>query len=211
MSGLLDDTGGIFLFSTFSSTIQGVVNMTWPMLLISIVVLVSFRISYIIKKNDKFVFYKELLMLSFIIYILCLFQVVTFTDDVTWSTNNFIPFKEILRYSITSRLFLKNVIGNMLMFLPFGFFISYYLENKKPYLTIFLTLIASIAIEIVQLSIGRVFDVDDIILNLCGGLLGYGIYYLMYKVSEKIPSIFKTEWFLNGLSIIILLGILLLI
>ena len=199
------------MFSTFSSTIQGVVNMTWPMLLISIVVLVSFRISYIIKKNDKFVFYKELLMLSFIIYILCLFQVVTFTDDVTWSTNNFIPFKEILRYSITSRLFLKNVIGNMLMFLPFGFFISYYLENKKPYLTIFLTLIASIAIEIVQLSIGRVFDVDDIILNLCGGLLGYGIYYLMYKVSEKIPSIFKTEWFLNGLSIIILLGILLLI
>ena len=199
------------MFSTFSSTIQGVVNMTWPMLLISIVVLVSFRISYIIKKNDKFVFYKELLMLSFIIYILCLFQVVTFTDDVTWSTNNFIPFKEIMRYSITSRLFLKNVIGNMIMFLPFGFFISYYLENKKPYLTIILTLIASIAIESVQMAIGRVFDVDDIILNICGGLLGYLIYFLLFKLSEKLPSVFKSDWFLNGLSIIILLSILLLV
>ena len=150
-------------------------------------------------------------MLSFIIYILCLFQVVTFTDDVTWSTNNFIPFKEILRYNVTSRLFLKNVIGNMIMFLPFGFFISYYLENKKPYLTIILTLIASIAIETVQLAIGRVFDVDDIILNICGGLLGYLIYYLMYKISEKLPSVLKSDWVLNGLSIIILLGILLLI
>ena len=199
------------MFSTFSNTIQGVVNLTWPMLLISIVVLVSFRICYILKKGDKFVFYKELLMLSFIIYILCLFQVVTFTDDVTWSTNNFIPFKEIMRYSITSRLFLKNVIGNMIMFLPFGFFISYYLENKKPYLTIVLTLIASIAIELVQLAIGRVFDVDDIILNLCGGMLGYLIYYLLYKISEKLPSVFKSDWFLNGLSIIILLSILLLV
>ena len=199
------------MFSTFSNTIQGVVNLTWPMLLISIVILVSFRISYILKKGDKFVFYKELLMLSFIIYILCLFQVVTFTDDVTWATNNFIPFKEIMRYSITSRLFLKNVIGNMVMFLPFGFFISYYLENKKPYLTIVLTLIASIAIESVQMAIGRVFDVDDIILNLCGGLLGYGLYYLLYKISEKLPSVFKSEWFLNGLSVIILLSILLLV
>lgn len=203
--------GGILLFSTFSNTIQGVVNLTWPMLLISIVVLVSFRISYIIKKQDKFVFYKELLKLSFIIYILCLFQVVTFTDDVTWSTNNFIPFKEILRYSITSRLFLKNVIGNMVMFLPFGFFISYYLENKKPYLTVLLTLIASIAIESVQLAIGRVFDVDDILLNLCGGMLGYLLYYILYRISEKVPSVFKSDWFLNGLSIIILLCILLLL
>ena len=199
------------MFSSFSSTIQGVVNLTWPMLLISVVILVSFRICYIIKKRDRFVFYKELLMLSFIIYILCLFQVVTFTDDVTWSTNNFIPFKEIMRYSITSRLFLKNVIGNMLMFLPFGFFISYYLENKKPHLTFVLTLIASVAIELVQLAIGRVFDVDDIILNICGGMLGYFIYYLLYKISERLPSVFKSDWFLNGLSIIILLGILLLV
>ena len=97
------------------------------------------------------------------------------------------------------------------MFLPFGFFISYYLENKKPYLTIVLTLIASIAIESVQMAIGRVFDVDDIILNLCGGLLGYGLYYLLYKISEKLPSVFKSEWFLNGLSVIILLSILLLV
>ena len=108
------------MFEPLTRTIQGVVNSTWPMILISSIILISLRVGYIFKyKNEKrFVFYEELLMLSFVIYIMCLFQVVTFQDDVSWSTNNFIPFQEILRYNIGSRLFLKNVLGNMLLFLP---------------------------------------------------------------------------------------------
>jgi glycopeptide antibiotics resistance protein len=197
-----------------TNTIQGVVNFTWPMIIISVVVIVSCRLSYIIKNKDKerFVFYKELLMLSFIIYILCLFQVVTFQDDVSWASNNFIPFNEIFRYSITSRLFIKNVIGNMLMFLPFGFFISYYLNNEKVWLTLFITVITSLAIELVQLTmIGRVFDVDDIILNVIGGVAGFYIYHLLSYIGDKVPSVFKSEWFLNIVSVIILIGVIILI
>ena len=78
---------------SLSNTIQGVINYTWPMLLISVVIIVSFRVAYLIKNREKFVLYKELIALSFIIYILCLFQVVTFQDNVTWSGNNFIPFR----------------------------------------------------------------------------------------------------------------------
>ena len=161
------------MFEPLTRTIQGVVNSTWPMILISSIILISLRVGYIFKyKNEKrFVFYEELLMLSFVIYIMCLFQVVTFQDDVSWSTNNFIPFQEILRYNIGSRLFLKNVLGNMLLFLPYGFFASYLLRNKKLSVSCILTLIASISIETVQLVIGRVFDVDDILLNLLGGCL----------------------------------------
>jgi len=197
-----------------TNTIQGVVNFTWPMIIISVVVLVSCRVSYMIKNRDKekFVFYKELLMLSFIIYILCLFQVVTFQDDVTWASNNFIPFNEIFRYSITSRLFIKNVIGNMLMFLPFGFFISYYLKNEKVWLTLFITVITSLAIELVQLTmIGRVFDVDDIILNVIGGVAGFFVYHLLSYIGDRLPSVFKNEWFLNIVSVIILIGVIILI
>ena len=199
------------MLKPLSNTLQSVILFTWPMVFISMIIMVTFRLCYLIKNKEKIVVYKEVSMLIFGIYILCLFQVVTFQDDTSWASNNFIPLKEILRYNNMSRLFIKNVLGNMIMFLPFGFFISYYLENKKPYLTIVLTLIASIAIELVQLAIGRVFDVDDIILNLCGGMLGYLIYYLLYKISEKLPSVFKSDWFLNGLSIIILLSILLLV
>ena len=199
------------MFGPLTNTIQGVVNSTWPMLLISIVIIVSFRISYLIKNRERLVLYRELMMLSFIIYILCLFQVVTFQDGSTWASNNFIPFREILRYDITSRLFFKNVVGNMLMFLPFGFFISYYLKVEKIFLPIVLTIIASVSIEVVQLSIGRVFDVDDIMLNLLGGMLGYLVYKLLKTIGENLPKFCHSEWFLNIISVIILIGIIIVI
>ena len=197
----------MIMLKPISSTIQGVINFTWPMVVISAIILVSFRLCYLIKSKEKLVLYKELSMLIFGIYILCLFQVVTFQDDVSWATNNFIPFKEIMRYNITSRLFFKNVLGNMIMFLPFGFFVSYYLKSEKLTLPLFLILIASISIEVVQLLIGRVFDVDDIILNILGGLLGYGIYLILRRIGERLPSFTKKDWFLNTLSVVILIGL----
>lgn len=194
-----------------TKTIQSVIDMTWPMVIISVVIVVSLRITYLIKNHQKLVLYKELLMLSFIIYILCLFQIVTFQDAVTWSSNNFIPFKEMFRYQIGSRLFIKNVLGNIILFLPFGFFTAYYLDIKKPYLIIILTLIASTSIEFVQLSIGRVFDIDDIMLNTIGGIVGFYLFSILSKIGKTLPNFMKSELFLNLISVIILIGVIVLI
>ena len=195
------------MLEPLSNTIQGVINFTWPMIIISVVVMVSFRITYLLTNKEKIIIYKELSMLIFAVYILCLFQVVTFQDDTSWSGNNFIPFQEILRYNISSRLFIKNVLGNMIMFLPFGFFTSYYLKSQKKLLPIILTIIASLSIEFVQLSIGRVFDVDDILLNIVGGLIGYYLYAIIREISNKFPKIFKNEIVLNVLSVLVFLGL----
>ena len=195
------------MLGPITNTLQGVIDITWPMVLISCVVIVSLRVSYLIKNHEKFVIYKELLSLSFLIYIMCLFQVVTFQDDTTWSSNNFIPFKEIMRYNMGSRLFFKNVIGNMVMFLPYGFFVSYYLDNKKLSLTFTLAIITSVAIETVQLIIGRIFDIDDIILNVIGGTLGFYIYHIFDMIGNKFSKVLKNEWFLNILSILVLAGL----
>ena len=194
-----------------TKTIQSVIDMTWPMLLISVVVVVSLRITYLIKNRKHFTLYQELLVLSFIIYILCLFQIVTFQDTVSWSSNNFIPFREIFRYHIGSRLFLKNVLGNVLLFMPFGFFSSYYLKFRKPWVILGLTLVTSFSIEVVQMAIGRVFDVDDILLNIVGGYLGYLIYYVISKIGDRAPDFLKNEMFLDAVSIIILIGVIALI
>ena len=187
--------------------IHGVVDFTWPMVIISCIIIISLRISYLIKNKERFVLYKELLMLGFIIYSMCLFQIVTFQDEVSWSTNNFIPFREILRYNIGSRLFIKNVLGNMLLFLPFGFFTSYLLDNKMPLLTVVLTLIASLSIEVVQLMIGRVFDVDDIILNVLGGTFGFYLYNILDRLGKKSPKLLGNEYFLDVLAIFAVAGI----
>lgn len=195
------------MFGPLSSTIQGVVDFTWPMVLISTIIIVSFRIAYVIKNKIKFVLYQDLLMLAFIIYVLCLFQVVTFQDTVSWSSNNFIPFKEIFRYDFGSRLFIKNVVGNAVLFLPFGFFVSYYLKSQNGFLPFVLTLIASGSIETVQMLIGRVFDIDDILLNLVGGMLGFLIYYLLSKLSKKLPDVLKSDMVLNIIAVVLLIGI----
>ena len=195
------------MMKPLANTIQGVIDFTWPMVIISVVIMVSFRICYLIKNKERIVWYKEVTMLIFVVYILCLFQVVTFQDDVSWSSNNFIPFKEIFRYKITSRLFIKNVLGNMLLFLPFGFFVSFYLKPEKIKLPLVLILIASISIEIVQMLIGRVFDVDDILLNVLGGVLGFYIYSFLRMIGESLPKIFKTEIFLDILSFLVLIGL----
>lgn len=174
----------------FKKTIIEILTETWPMILICCVILISLRLVYLYKKREKFVLYKELMSLMFAIYIMCLFYVVTF-QDVSWSTSNVTIFKEMFRYPFGSKLFFHNVVGNMLMFIPYGFFITYYLKIKKPYLIITLTTLVSLTIEVTQLLIGRVFDIDDIILNILGGLIGYLIYIIIDKVKNHLPSWLK--------------------
>lgn len=165
----------------FSNSIREILLDIWPSLVICLVIITSLRITYLIKYKCNFVFYKEILMLGFIMYVIALFEVVTF-QDVSWSSSNFIPFKEMLRYEFGTKLFFKNVVGNMIMFIPFGFFTSYFLKLKKFYSVFILTLLTSITIETTQLLIGRVFDIDDIFLNIIGGLIGYFIFKIIYKI-----------------------------
>lgn len=178
---------------------------TWPMIVIFTVILSSVRIAYLIIKKEKLVLYKELTCLLFVIYILSLFYIVTFQDD-NFGTSNFIPFKEIMRYNINSKLFIKNILGNILLYMPFGFFIAVYIDSKKIYPTIILTFITSLSVELVQLAIGRVFDIDDILLNLVGGILGAFVFIFLDKLRDKLPKIFNKEWFLNLIMIILLLS-----
>ena len=167
-----------------------ILGEVWPTILISSVIAISMRLVYLIKNKQKIIIYKELLALTFIIYVLCLFYVVTF-GDVSWSTSNLVPFKEMLRYSFGSNLFIKNVLGNIIMFIPYGFFVSYYLNLKKPLSAFLLVLLVSLSIETTQLLIGRVFDIDDIILNIVGGMIGFAIYKLLDLINDHLPPVLK--------------------
>lgn len=176
----------------------------WTMIVIFTIILSSVRIAYLISKKEKFVFYKELTYLLFIIYLLSLFYIVTFQDD-NYGLSNYIPFKEMFRYSLNSKLFIKNFIGNILLFMPFGLFVTAYLDQRKIYPAIILTAISSFSIEIVQNIIGRVFDVDDIILNIVGGTIGAVIFIIFDKIRDKLPAVLNKEWFMNLMMIIVLL------
>ena len=177
-----------------------------PFMIFVSVVLISLRLTYL-KGNKKLVLHKELLMLIFILYILCLYHVVT-ASDINYGGINLVPFKEMFRYEVGSYKFIKNIIGNIVLFLPYGFFSSYYLNNKKISTNILLCFVATFCIETIQYYIGRVFDIDDIILNVIGGFIGYLLYISLMAINERLPKFMKKDWFLNLLFIvIIILGI----
>ena len=185
-----------------------ILMQTWPSVIITSVILITFRMAYIIKNKKEFILYRELLGLLFVIYILFLFYVVTF-EDASRDSLNLIPFKEIFRYEIGSNLFIKNVLGNMIMFFPLGFFAGYYIKTTSRPLALFLTTITSVSIELTQTFIGRIFDIDDIILNVLGGMLGFYFYIIAEDIRDHSPAILKKSWFYNIIIIILLVGVIL--
>ncbi|MBE6669357.1 MAG: VanZ family protein [Ruminococcaceae bacterium] len=96
---------------------------------------------------------------------------------------NLIPFVYLFDYE-TVREIMLNLLGNSLMFVPVG--IVYPIVYKK--LNTHVKVIAagigfSLAIELLQLPFfDRVSDVDDLILNSLGYLLGYLIYLLVKRI-----------------------------
>jgi len=175
----------------------------WPMIVIILVIVSSLRITYLITKHKKFLLHKELIYLIAIIYILCLFYVVTFQDN-NYGVSNYVPFKEIFRYSIGSKKFIKNILGNIMLFIPYGFLSSYLLKNRKISVTFILSLVVSTTIEVVQYYIGRVFDIDDIILNVLGGIIG-GLLFIGIDAIRSKVRILKNDTVIDILVIIILL------
>ncbi len=167
-------------------TILDIFGGALPTVVICSVIAITLRITYLFKHRVRCHIVHELLSLVFIIYIVCLFYVVTFQDiDGPWVMRfNFYPFREMFRYSFGSRLFLKNVLGNLLLFVPYGFFVSYVLKERRLSIVLLLTCILSCTIEFMQLQIGRVFDIDDILLNVMGGLFGYLIYWFLYQLGK---------------------------
>lgn len=187
----------------FKNSIVSIFEEVWPMLLICSIIAVQLRAVYLYKNKKPLILHKELLYLISIIYIMCLFYVVTF-QDVSWSTSNFTLFKEMFRYEFGTKLFFHNVIGNMLMFIPFGFLISYFLKLEKPYSIIILSFITSVTIEVTQLLIGRVFDIDDIILNVIGGFIGFLLFYILGKIEKHLPNWLKKGWIYSIIMVILI-------
>lgn len=175
----------------------------WPMLTIFLVVMIAMRITYIRVNHEKFIFYKEFMNLIFIVYAMLLFQLLTDTELNTTSGINLVPFTEILRYKVGTHAFYMNVIGNILIFLPFGYFVSSYVRASKISHILFISLLTSFTIEFIQHYIGRSFDIDDILLNVVGSILGFLLYIAINAIEKHLPRFFRSTTFYNIVCLIL--------
>ena len=189
-----------------NDAIREVILLSWPTLVIVLSIVVILRVAYISRSERKFVFNEEIFDLLFLAYVLVLFQLVV-SQDISGGGTNLMPFREILRYDFGSVGFYKQVIGNMLLFVPLGYFATKYCKIKGLGGITIIILLCSGIIESVQHFIGRSFDIDDIILNTVGGIIGFLIFIALNAIKKHLPSILQKDWIYDLLSIIVIIFI----
>jgi glycopeptide antibiotics resistance protein len=99
-------------------------------------------------------------------------------------------FREIARFTEYRRtvgyhIFFINVYGNVLAFMPLGFFLPALCGmREKGVLVVLCCFVFSLTVEVLQL-VSRLgcFDVDDLFLNTLGGLLGYLVYRICHRLA----------------------------
>ena len=98
---------------------------------------------------------------------------------------NFKPFIYLFDYP-TMREALLNLIGNTAMFIPLGIVWPAVFKKLNTHGKVILAGVGvSLTIEVLQLPFfGRSTDIDDLILNTLGFLIGYGIYLLVRKLRK---------------------------
>ncbi|WP_157999767.1 VanZ family protein [Paenibacillus elgii] len=109
---------------------------------------------------------------------------------------NFIPFKsiiDIMQNSVSPFGALKQIAGNILMCAPFEFYAPLLFQRIKSFTRIIISgILFGLCIEFTQLMIGvgigffyRSLDVDDILLNSIGVILGYAFLTLLKRFDIK--------------------------
>lgn len=104
---------------------------------------------------------------------------------------NLIPFASIIEYirgetATIARFAFSNVIGNIIAFVPLGAYLPLLRRDKRIGINLLLVFLVSLIIEIGQgiFGIGAA-DVDDIILNCIGGLIGILGFRLLQLILRK--------------------------
>lgn len=147
------------------------------------------------KKNKL----KYLIWFVFCIYIAAMVYFLFFSErygrtEVSVYRYNLKPFSEIKRYlkyydTIGFEGFMLNIVGNVAAFVPFGFCMPVFAKSYRNFLVTFLNgLLIITCIETIQLvfMVGS-FDVDDILLNITGVILGF----FAYKIAVYIRKIIR--------------------
>lgn len=136
--------------------------------------------------------------LSFVLYF-TLMPIITslpFMFNHPYTPMNLMPFIDV---AYGRGDFVRQIILNMIMTIPFGFLFPLIKnnKNKNPKLlkTVFYTFLLSLSIELLQPLINgsRSSDITDLITNVLGGVIGYIMYLIFKPLTIKILNYIKNK------------------
>lgn len=145
-------------------------------------------------KSHHRILHNFLLYSVFAFYITILFALL-FMNRRSFSSINIVPFRSIISYLsggdiILHGFALSNVLGNIVLFIPLGVYLTLLNRDKRLYKNALWIILISLSAEIIQyiFKIGA-SDIDDVILNGLGGFIGIAAYrtlLLIFKDANKV-------------------------
>ena len=131
------------------------------------------------------------LYIIFIIYFLIFSDWYGRTGEMQEYHYNLVLFKEIKRFweyrdQVGMFAMFTNLFGNVIIFMPFGFFMPMASKYRSLLSTVFYSFGLSLCVETFQLltKVGS-FDVDDLLLNTIGGLAGYILFVICAAIRRR--------------------------
>ena len=139
---------------------------------------------------------KKITLLLFTIYALALIWLVIFKLHFSFAQ---IEKVRVINMIPLNKSALSEVYNNIIIFIPLGIYICM-LKNKWSFMKkVFSIISLTLTFEIMQfvLAIGR-SDITDILANTLGGIIGIGIYKLLFMILKQ-----RTTTFINFVSFVL--------
>lgn len=145
------------------------------------------------------------MVILYVLYLNAMLIIVGVPDFtyITWNpTINLIPFQDFCKSNILG------MVLNIVMFVPFGFFLPILFERyQKWFHTLTAGIIMSLLIEVMQLYTFRASDIDDLLMNTLGTVVGFCVAKLFLRHRKMVDEDNK-EWLkLFAINSIVLLVI----
>ena len=135
-----------------------------------------------------------ILMICSFVYFLFLLRIIIFKNGINSYAYNynlhFFDFINQWNNRGIDMTLLVNVLGNITLFVPLSIILLNYCKCLNNINIIFINFFTSLSFELIQLSTGwGTFDIDDILLNTIGGIIGLIIYRLFNFKQNNFTSI----------------------
>lgn len=186
-----------------SGSILGYFLQAVPITMVVGIVSFILRLVFLKRKNRRIVWFSEIMRLLFVCYLTGLCSLVilpanfwlSFFDAIFfgwWEDMgaffdfggiNLIPtIVKCLNGDYSLGSWVKDmIVGNIIMFMPFGFFLPFVLEKLNKRNAFMISLAVPLVVESLQLFLGRSFDIDDLICNFLGIIIGFLLAGLIKK------------------------------
>lgn len=164
------------------------IRIAYPIFLVPALALwVYLRARAIRRDRGAFSLRREALANLLFLYAMLVVRVTLFPLQIFMNGQrhfNWRPFVELHWLFFNPRIALLNIVGNVVMFMPLGALLPLWDRRyRKAWATILAGLSLTFSIELLQYLMGtRSADIDDIILNTLGTVLGFALYRILARL-----------------------------